>query len=81
MARIEANPVVRNTLAQATAVLAPAASAGVEWNLQKVHADDVWALGYTGQGIVVANMDSGVDMSHPDLSGSWRGGSNSWFDC
>jgi subtilisin family serine protease len=25
-------------------------------------------------------MDSGVDINHPDLSGRWRGGSNSWFD-
>jgi len=25
-------------------------------------------------------MDSGVDLNHPDLSGRWRGGSNSWFD-
>jgi subtilisin family serine protease len=25
-------------------------------------------------------MDSGVDVSHPDLASRWRGGSNSWFD-
>jgi len=25
-------------------------------------------------------MDSGVDVSHPDLSSRWRGGSNSWYD-
>jgi len=40
----------------------------------------LWDLGLTGQGIVVANLDSGVDVSHPELSARWRGGSNSWFD-
>ena len=37
-------------------------------------------MGYTGQGIVVASMDSGVDLTHPELSSRWRGGTNSWYD-
>ena len=41
---------------------------------------DLWAPGSTGQGVVVATLDSGVDVSHPDLAGRWRGGTNSWFD-
>lgn len=56
------------------------AAATVEWNLSMVGADQVWAQGYTGQGVVVASMDSGVDYLHIDLSGNWRGGTNSWFD-
>nr|MDJ0785134.1 S8 family serine peptidase [Desulfosarcinaceae bacterium] len=40
----------------------------------------LWAMGYTGEGVVVASMDSGVDVTHPDLTASWRGGANSWFD-
>jgi serine protease AprX len=56
----------------------PAATAG--WNLNAIHAPDVWALGYKGNGVVVANMDTGVDSAHPDLVGKWRGGGNSWFD-
>jgi subtilisin family serine protease len=51
-----------------------------EPNLSVVNAPALWSLGFTGQGIVVANMDSGVDVSHPDLAGRWRGGTNSWFD-
>jgi subtilisin family serine protease len=51
-----------------------------ETNLALINAPALWDLGYQGQGIVVANMDSGVDLSHPDLSTRWRGGSNSWFD-
>lgn len=50
-------------------------------NLQNINATELWTMGITGQGIVVANLDSGVDMaSHPDLAAKWRGGSNSWFD-
>ncbi len=49
-------------------------------NLSLVNAPTLWDQGFTGQGVVVASMDSGVDASHPDLSSRWRGGSNSWYD-
>lgn len=52
----------------------------VEWNLDAVHAPQVWASGYMGQGVVIASMDTGVDAAHPDIGSRWRGGSNSWFD-
>lgn len=51
-----------------------------EWNLNLVRAPELWSQGYTGIGVVVATMDSGVDFNHPDLASSWRGGTNSWFD-
>jgi serine protease AprX len=61
--------------------VATAASAGsTQWNITAVHAPDLWALGQTGAGLVIANMDTGVDPDHPDLTGKWRGGANSWFD-
>lgn len=50
------------------------------YNLDAIGASSVWDLGYTGTGVVVATMDSGADISHPDLSGRYRGGANSWFD-
>ena len=50
------------------------------WNLNDVQTDYLWRLGITGEGVTVAIMDSGVDLNHPDLVNSWRGGSNSWFD-
>lgn len=50
------------------------------WNLTMVGADNVWTQGHTGQGVVIASMDSGVDYLHEQLNGSWRGGTNSWFD-
>jgi serine protease AprX len=58
----------------------PGAPEEAEWNINTIGAAEMWALGFTGQGVVVANMDSGVDYLHNDLYGRWRGGSNSWFD-
>ncbi|MDH5540320.1 MAG: S8 family serine peptidase, partial [Rhizobacter sp.] len=50
------------------------------WNIAAVQAPPLWALGHTGKGVVVATMDTGVDLAHPDLRRKWRGGANSWFD-
>jgi subtilisin family serine protease len=49
-------------------------------NIAYTHAPALWALGFRGQGVVVASLDTGVDVNHPDLVGRWRGGSNSWYD-
>jgi serine protease AprX len=51
-----------------------------EWNIDAIHAKDLWGLGFKGQRVVVASMDTGVDLTHPDIKARWRGGANSWFD-
>ncbi|GAA2156293.1 MULTISPECIES: S8 family serine peptidase [Glycomyces] len=47
--------------------------AGPGWNLDQIQAPDVWAEGFTGEGIVIADIDSGVDYTHPALQGQYRG--------
>lgn len=38
-----------------------------DWGLNMVKAPEAWAQGFTGEGIVVAVIDTGVDYKHPDL--------------
>jgi len=51
-----------------------------EWNINIIDAPELWNLGFTGEGVVVASMDTGVDLDHPDVNSQWRGGENSWYD-
>jgi subtilisin family serine protease len=46
---------------------------GVEWNVQQVGADRVWELGYTGQGVIVGDADTGVAWDHPALRDAYLG--------
>ena len=44
-----------------------------EWGVAKIGADEVWADGILGSGIVVANVDTGVQYDHPALVNQYRG--------
>jgi len=57
--------------------------------LVAVRAPEVWAMGFTGQGVLVATLDTGVDGNHPALASRWRGVADpryaghpewAWFD-
>ncbi|MCP3782959.1 S8 family serine peptidase [Micromonospora sp. A3M-1-15] len=51
-----------------------AAEAGtVTWGLDAIHAPQAWAMGATGAGITVSNLDSGVQFDHPALMHQYRG--------
>jgi uncharacterized repeat protein (TIGR01451 family) len=52
----------------------------VEWNVHQIHADDVWAYGFTGQGVVVGGQDTGYDWDHPALINHYRGWNGSLAD-
>lgn len=41
----------------------------VTWGLQRIGVPDAWDMGYTGAGIRIAVLDTGVDITHPDISG------------
>lgn len=46
----------------------------VEWNISAINAPRVWnELGTRGEGVVVANIDTGVDYLHPAINAAYRG--------
>lgn len=53
---------------------------GTEWNLLKVGAPQVWALGYNGQGVVIGGQDTGYAWQHPALKEKYRGWNGSTAD-
>ncbi|GAA1737431.1 hypothetical protein GCM10009809_35670 [Isoptericola hypogeus] len=68
---------------------AQATADAVEWGIENIKADQVWAdEGATGEGIVVANIDTGVQYDHPALARQYRGNNGdgtfshdyNWFD-
>lgn len=50
-----------------------AAASTIEWGVNSVNAPAVWALGYTGQGIVIGVQDTGMQWNHPALQPHYRG--------
>jgi subtilisin family serine protease len=45
----------------------------IEWGITMINADDVWATGNRGAGIVVANIDTGVRWTHDAIDNQYRG--------
>ncbi|MEU0368797.1 S8 family serine peptidase [Streptomyces sp. NPDC006283] len=61
----------------------------LEWGIANINADDVWSqFGVKGEGITVANIDTGVQFDHPALVDSYRGNNGNgtfnhnynWYD-
>lgn len=66
-------------------LFAEPAPSGVQWNVTMIGADKVWEeFGVRGEGIVIGQSDSGVDVNHPELKETYRGnvGGNdyNWLD-
>jgi len=53
---------------------------GVSPNLQRINADDVWKIGYTGTGMVVGSIDTGVRYTHDSLEDQYRGNQGGSFN-
>src|SRR5437773_3647786 len=81
VARVEGNPVIHNDLPEPVeGPIQPAAPLTIEPGISYTHAPDVWALGFTGQQIVVASADTGVRWTHNALKPHYRGWDGSVAD-
>ena len=85
--RIEANPEVQMLRYTDRDGPTPEAASTIEWNVEAIGAPAVWAQGFTGQGVVVASADTGVEWNHPAIVDSYRGSDGvrvdhdyHWFD-
>ena len=79
IAHLYANPSVKLD-APVEEISPDAGPQGVEWNIVKVKAPDVWALAYTGQGVVIGGADTGYDWDHPAIKDQYRGWDGNQFD-
>ncbi|HKK01661.1 MAG TPA: S8 family serine peptidase [Desulfuromonadales bacterium] len=63
-----------------TSSVATPQAVSIPWNISAVNAPELWSKGDTGQGVVVALLDTGVDYAgNSDLRGKWRS-QGGWFD-
>ncbi len=51
----------------------PESPTTTEWGVQNVNAPAVWAMGFTGQGIVIGDLDTGTRWTHVALKPQYRG--------
>ncbi|HEX5111299.1 MAG TPA: S8 family serine peptidase, partial [Saprospiraceae bacterium] len=45
----------------------------IEWGIDMINADDVWSMGFRGQGVLVGGEDTGYDWKHPALKKQYAG--------
>jgi subtilisin family serine protease len=57
-----------------------ATASNTTYGIAATRAPEVWALGYTGQGITLASQDTGVQWDHPALRSHYRGTSGETAD-
>ena len=70
---VNANAAVSRTLNRSSLFPALPDLGGNNWALDVINVPEVWNQNITGNGIVVAVVDTGVDYNHPDLdSNIWR---------
>lgn len=78
VARIDSNEKTRWIEDPEISRITPANKSGdspsaVEWGVANVNAPALWSLGHTGQGIVVAGLDTGIRWTHNAVRSQYRG--------
>lgn len=76
VARLDGNPQVRAITDPPPGPIDLAAPDGpnaVEPGINYTKAPQVWAMGFTGQGVVVGGQDTGIQWDHPALKNHYRG--------
>ena len=58
---------------QPSTAITPDAIQAITYGVTKVRAPDVWALGFTGQGVVIAGQDTGIRWTHAAIKLKYRG--------
>jgi len=80
-ARADVNVVVENEIIPLPPITESNINSNHVWGIEKIRANEVWAAyGITGDGVVVGSLDTGVDNTHPDISGQFRGGPRDFYD-
>ncbi len=83
IARIMTNPRVAIDPQPTPFTVDPAATQSIttiEWGIERIGAPHVWAMGYTGAGVVVAGQDTGYQWDHPALRAQYRGWNGTGVD-
>jgi len=71
--RIDANPVIDVRPVDVGRDDSARGARALEWSVSHIQADQLWAMGITGNGVVVGGQDTGYEWAHPALIGSYRG--------
>jgi subtilisin family serine protease len=90
----QSHPIAEGSIVQSWAMRAPTVVVNTNseaeiyptWGISFSHVQQMWdEYGTTGQGIIVANLDTGVDYNHPALNSNYRckanpGSAACWYD-
>ncbi|HEV8691309.1 MAG TPA: S8 family serine peptidase, partial [Ideonella sp.] len=84
VSRLEPNPAIRLPLPQpgssSQGSVTPEGVEAIAWGVAKINAPQVWAAGFTGQGVTIAGEDTGYRWDHPALKPQYRGWNGSAAD-